>query len=100
MFRVDLVNDDHPAECALCRPIHHALRDHFYASVGVYNHSRGFHRFERSHSLANKIGVTGRIDEVDSCIEGGEVNDGGAKRVLVFFLEWSKSQTMVPRSRL
>ena len=67
---VDLVDDDHAAEIALPRPLHHAARDHLDAVLGVHHDGRGLHRGQRADRAADEVGQPGRVDEVDARIAG------------------------------
>jgi len=79
---VDLVDDDKPAQPALRGPLHHPRRDHLDAGLSADDDRRGLDGVERTDRLADEIGESGRIDEVNARVAGIEMHDRGAKRVL------------------
>ena len=90
---VDLVDDDHAAQPAFARPLHHALGHHLDAVLRVDDHHGGLDRGQRVERLAEKIRIAGRVDQVDVRVAVGEVDDRAGERVLVLFFERSRSRT-------
>ena len=81
VLAVDLVHDDQPAQLAVAREFHHALRDRLDAVDGADDDRGGFHRFEHAERAAGEVGITGRIEQVDATLADVEVDDGGVERM-------------------
>ena len=79
---VDLVDDDQPAQPALAREFHQALREGVDAGRGAHDHRDRLDRFEHRQRLAEKVRVAGGVDEVDVDAVAVDAADGGVERVL------------------
>src|SRR5262249_33712520 len=79
---IDLVDDDEPAQLALARELHHALREGIYAARGAHDQRDRLDRFEHGERLAEEVRITRGIDEVDVGAVEIEAADGAVERVL------------------
>ena len=87
VFRVDLVDDDHPAEIARGGKAHHAFGGKLDPRLRVDDHQRRINRGERADGLSREIGIAGGVDDIDPRVEPVETDDGGIDRVAqLFFL--------------
>jgi hypothetical protein len=84
---VDLVDDDHAAEIALARPLHHAIGDHLDAVLGVHHDGGGLHRGQRPDGAADEIGQSRGVDEMDARVLVLQVHDRSVERVLELLLD-------------
>ncbi len=84
---VDLVDDDKAAQTAFGRPVHHSRGNHLDAGLRADDHRRGLHGIERADRLTEKIGKSGRIDQVDTRVLRIEMHDRCAQRMLPRFFE-------------
>ncbi len=82
LARVDLVDDDDPAQAAVAGGVHHALRHRFYAGNRAHDDGRSLHRLQHRQGAADEIGETGRVDQVDMGLAGFEPADRGVDRML------------------
>src|SRR5205823_1434894 len=97
---VDLVDDDDPAQLALARELHEALRERVDAVHGTDHDGHRLHRLEHRQRLAEEVRIAGRVDEVDVDAVEVEAADRGVERVLQAPPCGSKSDTVLPRARL
>ena len=81
VFRVDLVDDHHPAQAARCRPLHHPPRRQLDAVLRVDDDRRHVDRRQRADRLSGEIGVSRRVDQMDVDTLVREVNQGGVQRM-------------------
>ena len=79
---VDLVDDDDPAQLALARELHEALRERVDAVHGTDHDGHRLHRLEHRQRLAEEVRIAGRVDEVDVDAVEVEAADRGVERVL------------------
>ena len=79
---VDLVDDDEPAQLALARKLHEALRERVDAVDGTDDDGDRLHRLEHRQRLAEEIRVARRVDEVDVDAVAVEAADRGVEGVL------------------
>jgi hypothetical protein len=79
---VDLVDDDGAIAAAFARGVHHALRHHFDAALGVDDDDGRFHCLQRRQRLTGEVGASGGVDQVHAQALGGlEVQQAGLQRV-------------------
>ena len=71
---VELVDDDHAAELAFGRHVHHALREEIHALGGVDHGRDGLDGVKRREVLADVVGVPRGVEHVNA--HGGEVRHG------------------------
>ena len=64
-----------PAQLAVAREIHHALRHGLDAVDGADDDRGGFDRLEHAERAADEIGVARRIDEIDVAARRVEVHE-------------------------
>lgn len=84
--RVDLVDDDEPAQAPRPGEIHHALGHRLDTVDGAHDDHRRLDRLERAQRAAEKVGISRGVDHVDATALRLETADGGVKGVEQGFL--------------
>ena len=84
--RVDLVDDDQPAEIALGGGLHHPLGEQFHARLGA-DHDRGrLRRGQRPEGAAHEVGISRAVQQVDEAAVVFQVRDSRVQRMPQPFL--------------
>ncbi len=55
VFRIDLVDNDHPTQAPFGGPFHHPVGDRLDPGLGVDHHRHRLHRWQHGNRLADKI---------------------------------------------
>ena len=84
--RVDLVDDDQPAEIALGSGLHHPLREQLHSRLGA-DHDRGRLRGgQRPEGAAHEVGITRAVQQIDEAAVVFQVRDRRVQRMPQPFL--------------
>ncbi len=80
--RVDLVDDDDPAQAAVAGRVHHSLRHCLDAGDGAHHDGGGLDRFEHRQRAADEVRVARRVDQVNARLAGLQPADRGVDGML------------------
>jgi hypothetical protein len=84
---VDVVDNDHAALLAFAGPFLQPPGHGLDAGLGVDDDGDRVHRGQHAQCLADEVGISGGVDEVDVGAAVVEADQGGAQGVLVFLFE-------------
>ena len=85
IVRVHPVDHDYPPQPGFFCLGEHPAGVYFYARLGVYHYHRGIDAAHRADGLADEVGISGRIDDVESLAGMIEMHHAGFDGVFMMF---------------